>query len=349
MHPDLPRRRALLLINDRSSRADTDLGPAIDRLEAGGVDVDCLHPETIEEARMAIMAGVDRDVCCVLVAGGDGTLNRLVDAVLESGLPLVIVPLGTANVLARTLGLPIDPVQACLAAAEGWIRRIDVGRVNGQPFLSVASLGLSERVARESTPARKQQFGPFSYVISTILALRSARSLAFELQLPAETLKVRAIQLDVANSHHLGSRRIEADAEPDDGLLTLSALRAGSPWAIVLELWRFWSRRVRRTGESLIRRAPDVTVRTREPVSIDADGEPVGSTPARFEIAPRALSVLVPGRPRAIMGGAGCSAGGAAGRASVAGSDPGRAAGRSAHGSTTESSAGDLERVDRDA
>jgi len=247
---------------------------------------------------MAVTARASGDISCILIAGGDGTLNRLADVVLESGLPLVIVPLGTANVLARTLGLPTDPVQACLVAAEGRIRRIDVGRVNGHPFLSVASLGLSERVARESTPARKQRFGPFSYVISTILAVRSARTLAFELQLPEETLKVRALQLDVANSHHLGSRRIEADAEPDDGLLTLSALRAGSRWAIVLELWRFWRGHVHRTGESLIRRACDVTVRTRAPVAIDADGESVGSTPARFEIIPRALDVLVPGQPR---------------------------------------------------
>lgn len=300
MSPKPQRRRALLLVNDRSSRADTDLGPAIKQLEACGLAVDCLHPKTVEEARMAIAAAPHRGASCILIAGGDGTLNCLVDAVLDSGLPLVIVPLGTANVLAHTLSLPLDPVEACLVAAEDRIRFIDVGRVNGHPFLSVASLGLSARVARESTPERKRQLGPFSYVLSTISVAYSARPIELELELPERKLSMSAIQLDVANSHHLGSRTIEADAEPDDGLLTITALRARSRWGMVLELWRFWSRNVRRRGASQIYRAPRATVRTPHPVAIDTDGEPAGWTPAYFEISPRALGILVPVPPQTL-------------------------------------------------
>ncbi|HKK50232.1 MAG TPA: YegS/Rv2252/BmrU family lipid kinase [Myxococcota bacterium] len=289
-----PGHRLLLVVNEHSARADADLKRGIEALRGCGLEVETEHPATIEASRATLSTARDRGASCILVAGGDGTLNQLVDALLETRLPIGLVPLGTANVLARTLGLPLDPEQACRVAATGRIRWIDVGRVNGHPFLTVASLGLSSRVARDSTPERKRQLGPFSYVLAAASAAFSADPIEVDLELPERSLHLRAIQIDVANSHHLGHHGIEADAEPDDGLLTVTALRARSRWALVLELWRFWRRRVRQSGESLIHRATRVEVRSKRPLAIDADGEPAGSTPAVFEIHPRTLPVVVP-------------------------------------------------------
>lgn len=297
----------LLLVNQRSARADSDVERGIETLEARGIAVETMRSTSIAESRAAIGAAHLAGASCILIAGGDGTLNQLVDAVLETGLPVAIVPLGTANVLARTLDLPRDPEQACLVAAEGVERRIDVGRVNGRAFLSVASLGLSSRVARESTPKRKRRLGPLTYVFAAASAAFAARPFDVEVELADRCMQLRVIQLDIANGHHLGDQRIEADSEPDDGMLTITALRAQSRWRLLVEIWRLWRGGAMRKGESLIFRAPRVVVRTRRPVSIDTDGEPGGSTPAVFEVVPRQLAVLVPkdgdSRPRASNGG----------------------------------------------
>ena len=97
-----------------------------------------------------------------LVGGGDGSVNAALAGVMKASLPLGILPLGTANDLARTLGLPSDPVAAAGVILAGHTRRIDVGRVNEHLCLNVASLGLSVAITRGLTADLNQRLGRFS-------------------------------------------------------------------------------------------------------------------------------------------------------------------------------------------
>src|SRR5262245_47743420 len=127
------RRRALLLINRRSRKGAAPIDAALAVLELAGIALDRERPGDREHTDRLIRHRRDR-VDLVIVAGGDGTLNAAASALLETGLPLGILPLGTGNDLARTLGLPLEPTLAAQVIATGAPRRIDVGLANGQPF-----------------------------------------------------------------------------------------------------------------------------------------------------------------------------------------------------------------------
>ena len=104
----------------------------------------------------------------MIVAGGDGTLNAALQGLVEAGLPLGIIPLGTANNLARTLGIPSDPAGACEVIAAGHRRRIDLGWVNGRYFCTTASVGLSVQITEELSPEAKRRWGPAAYALAAV-------------------------------------------------------------------------------------------------------------------------------------------------------------------------------------
>src|SRR5690606_242827 len=106
------------------------------------------RPDAMGEAIRRHRAEVD----CVIVAGGDGSVNTALGALMETGLPLGVVPLGTASDFARTLGIPPDVGGACDVIAGGLAHRVDVGCVNGQYFLNASSLGLSVWIAENLHP-----------------------------------------------------------------------------------------------------------------------------------------------------------------------------------------------------
>jgi diacylglycerol kinase family enzyme len=143
-------RRALLLVNQHARSGTASLDDALSVLRRGGIEVteeDCGSKRPIADT---IRAQADR-YDCVIVGGGDGTLNTAAPALLETGLPLGILPLGTGNDLARTLGIDPDPVAAAGLIVAGNTRTIDLGEVNGHPFFNVASIGFSAELARELT------------------------------------------------------------------------------------------------------------------------------------------------------------------------------------------------------
>ncbi|WP_265094641.1 diacylglycerol kinase family protein, partial [Enterobacter hormaechei] len=102
-------------------------------------------------------------VDAIVVGGGDGSINAVLEGALAARLPLGILPLGTANDLARTLGIPPDPVAAAGIIQAGYLRQIDLGRVNGHLFANVASLGLSVELTRRLTGALKRRWGRLGY------------------------------------------------------------------------------------------------------------------------------------------------------------------------------------------
>ena len=154
----MARKRALLIVNDKSRSGAENLAAAIDRLEAHGIEP--VHHECgSREALSPLIVKHGPEVDLVAVGGGDGTLNAAALGVIEAGLPLGVLPMGTANDLARTLGIAPDLDAAAKVIAIGHTRAIDLGLVNGQPFFNVASVGLSAELAQRLTSDIKRRFG----------------------------------------------------------------------------------------------------------------------------------------------------------------------------------------------
>lgn len=290
----MSRKRALLMINAHSRNGGGDLGAVRAGLRRRGV-------ETVEERFAdcgAIAAVVERhlkDVQLVIVGGGDGTLNAAADAVAACGLPLGVLPLGTANDLARTLGLPLDLDAACAVIAEGRTRAIDLGVVNGKRYFNVASLGLGVQVARRLTGDVKRRWGVLGYAVAARDAWRAARSFRVHVACDGQAATLRSLHLAVANGRHYGGGMTAApDAAIDDGQLDLWSLRPMSPWRLVSLLPALRRGDHGADPEVDAMRGRTILVETERPMPINTDGELTTRTPARFEVAPGALTIFAP-------------------------------------------------------
>ena len=235
----------------------------------------------------------------VVVGGGDGTFISMIPAILRSKLPAGLVPLGTFNDLARTLELPADIDEAVGIIVDGHERKLDVGRVNGDRyFINEASIGISTRIARLQTTEVKRRFGFLAIIATTIAALRSSRPLHADVQHDGQTVRLRTLQLTIANSHHFGGFITNNDAAIDDGFLDLYSLNLRH-WHHVFPLIPNIVRgKVAQSKAVSTIRAKRFEVSTpHRSHHIFTDGEPACMTPATFEVLEGALRLFVP-RPK---------------------------------------------------
>lgn len=249
---------------------------------------------TLAQAGADCSATADAAVDAVIAAGGDGTVIGAIPLALERGVPIGIVPLGTFNDLARTLGVPLNIPQACEVIVRGRTRAIDVGCVNGRHFVNEASIGVSTRIARRQTPEIKQRLGALAVISTTLQTLREVRPFFAEISYDDQLEQCRTVQITIANNARFGGIIENADAAIDDGWLDLYSVEPRN-WFGAFGLVRKIIMRDPTSGEGLrTRRSARFSIVTHHPHHISADGEPAGVTPATFEVRPKALRVLVP-------------------------------------------------------
>ena len=291
--PTCPRR-ALLLLNRKARNGSAAIDPALAVLDGGGVaveEVGCEDAASLVDAIRSRKSVID----CVIVGGGDGTLNCTAAAIIETGLPLGILPLGTANDLARTLGIATDPVGAAQVIVAGHERRIDVGVVNDHLFFNVASLGFSAELARELTTDAKRRFGTFGYALAGLRLLARTRPFTAFIEHDHATEKVRTVQIAVGNGRHYGGgMTVDESAQPDDGRLHVYSLEVDHWWRLLA--MAPWLRRGTHGSWHDVRTfsTSQVTIRTRRARSVNTDGELTTATPAVFRIRPKAVRVYAP-------------------------------------------------------
>lgn len=231
----------------------------------------------------------------VVIGGGDGTLNAAAAGLAELKLPFGILPLGTANDLARTLGIPPDLESALDIIAGGRIRSIDIGIVNDVMYFNVASVGLSAELAEKLTAETKRRFGRLGYAIAAFRVLAGARPFRADIISDGERVRSLTLQIAVGNGRYYGGGNvIEKDADIDDESLRLYSLEFVKAWRMVMMLHSFRSGEHGALDEVRTLRANRFEVRTRRTRPVNADGELVTQTPAVFTVSPKAVDVFVP-------------------------------------------------------
>ena len=224
----MSRGRLLLVVNLHASRARASLGNAVACLAAHGFDLD-IRQTSDRDSLARLVKDCSDAVDAIVVAGGDGTVNGAIPALIAAGKPVGILPLGTANDLALTLGIPADPLAAADVIAAGATRRIDVGKVNDAHFLNVASIGLSVKIAEKQDEELKKQWGIFSYVVAAVGTLTEAERFEAVITCEGRSEKVRAYQVAVGNGiHYGGGLTVSPEARIDDGLLDVYAIETAS-------------------------------------------------------------------------------------------------------------------------
>jgi diacylglycerol kinase family enzyme len=210
----------VLLVNEASG-SGTD-GDAIEAaLRAEGAEVRRLP---IDRAGDAASLGPER----LVVASGDGGIAPAADVAGAIGVPLAVVPSGTANDFARRMGLPSDPSEACRLAVRGTrLPRLDLARLGERPFVNAASAGLAPAATRRAGPL-KRVLGPIAYMVGAIWSAATERPLRCAVRCDGrEVFAGHAWQLMVACSGAFGAGSRVVEADPADGLLDVVAMAAG--------------------------------------------------------------------------------------------------------------------------
>ncbi len=290
----MARKRILVIVNMQASRASIAVGPAVGALADEGFDVDLRQSESREDANR-IIREASEGAAVVAIGGGDGSISSALPAVLESGLPLGILPFGTANDLALTLGIPDEPVDAARTIANGVPRSIDIARANDVPFVNVASVGISVKVAQRQDGERKRQWRALSYVLTTLEVLGEADRFRATITCGDRTEEVEAFQIAVGNGVHYGGGMIVSEtAKIDDGLLDLYAIETLSITDLVMLAPAIRSGTLGRYQDVAIFRGESALIETERPMPVNTDGEVTTETPVRFTVDRQALPVLVP-------------------------------------------------------
>lgn len=291
--------RALLLANPHASRVAQQLPQAIQLLQSAELELVVQTPEDPGQLPRLIHEHRGR-VDCVIVAGGDGTLNGVADALVETQLPLGILPLGTANDLARTLGLPMQIEAASEVITTGHLRRIDLGQVNGKHFFNAASLGLSVQICRQLDKGAKQRWGVLAYPVTTAKSLWQMRPLRVVISDGQNSWHARTVQLTIGNGRFFGGgMTVDEEAEIDDQQLNLYSIEI-EHWSEMPMMFRsLWRGRLEHLSKVRTLEGQYFEIKTRRPYWINTDGELTVQTPAIFRTIPLAVAVFAPPRSSA--------------------------------------------------
>ncbi|RYG60695.1 MAG: lipid kinase [Alphaproteobacteria bacterium] len=291
----MPRRRALVILNGNARQGAAMADKVEEALTARGIGFLPVRLKKGVDASALIDLHA-KDVDRVIVGGGDGTLNAAARGLMASGLPLGILPLGTANDLARTLGIPNDLEAAIDVIAAGKTRAIDVGEVNGSPFFNVASVGFSAELAKNLTKEAKRKWGVAGYAMTAAKVLWKSKPFSATLAYGTKEEHVHTLQVAIGNGHYYGGgMKVAADARPDDGKLDIYSLEV-MHWLelpAMLPMLRSGTHAAWPTVRGL--RVDAFELRTRKPMPVNADGEIVTMTPAKFRVREAAIKVFVGG------------------------------------------------------
>ncbi|OAB58814.1 hypothetical protein AY599_20095 [Leptolyngbya valderiana BDU 20041] len=236
-----------------------------------------------------------KDVDRIVLCGGDGTVHWALDALMELDRPVGLIPSGTANDLARSLGIPEDPAQAVETINAGLHRSVDVARVGTTSFINAIGLGLGPKTTREMRSEEKSRWGVVSYLLGLFRALRSPPHFSARIRSEDRDLSGRFMQITVANGiHYGGGMTISDQARLDDGLLDVLLVEARSRWRLLANALRF---RIGTVENSRILdhwQCRSVRIETDQRIEVTADGEFVASTPIECRVLQAALRVIAP-------------------------------------------------------
>jgi len=244
--------------------------------------------------RERLKEGFDR----VVAAGGDGTVSTVAHALAGGAIPLGILPVGTGNLVARELGIPLAVDAAvALIAGRSVARRIDAMRIGGRTYLLNAGVGINAEVIDQTSRLGKSLFGRSAYVGTAVWKVLQAKQQPLEVTIDGETRTYHATDVAISNCGILAKALNPngPDVRADDGQIDVCILCMKTPLDYPWYYFLKWiaPKRVNKIMVELVARR-QVVVKSAAPIAVQADGDIIGVTPVEVDVLPSALTVLVP-------------------------------------------------------
>jgi diacylglycerol kinase (ATP) len=298
----LATRRGALIVNTRSRSGERTFFEALDRLQELGVPLGATYairdpvrlPETVRE-----VLDEGSGYRFLILGGGDGSVSSVVDFLAHHEVILGLLPLGTANDFARTLGIPSDIEEACQTIASGKVVDVDLGLAGDNYYVNVASVGLSVGVTQALSPWMKKRAGALAYPAAAIRAFLSHEPFSARLTFPdgdhEPVEHERLLQVAVGNGRFYGGGMVVApESGIDDRSLDIYAIEMGRHRDLIGVARYLKSGDFIRSESVSHYRTQRVRLETEPELPVNIDGEVVTRTPQDFFMAHNALKVIVP-------------------------------------------------------
>jgi diacylglycerol kinase (ATP) len=262
-------------------------------IEKRRLDAEVFVTERPGHARELAQAACRRGATLCVAWGGDGTVNEIGSAVVDSPASLAIVPTGSGNGLARELGIPLDPASAFQMAFEGHQRLIDAGELDGHLFFNIAGLGLDARVAHRFADGGLERRGFVRYLELAAREVLTFVPSEYAVTADGHERRVRPLVMAIANARQYGNGAIIAPlALLDDGKLDLVVVNHRPAWQVLLHTRRLFSGAMAQVPGVSMTKARSITISADSPLLYHVDGEPfTGSCSITASVRRMALRV----------------------------------------------------------
>lgn len=302
MRPEGTSARVRIIANPYSGAlqvpgAMEDLQAVLARLGDAGLPAElCLSERpghATELAREAVRAGME----IVVAAGGDGTINDVIQALAGHATALGVIPLGTVNVWAREVGIPMDPWLAADVLVRGARRRVDLGRAGARYFLMMAGIGFDAEVARRVEAGHLKRLGlkMLGFVLAAGALALTERPARIQIRREGQRRATSALMIIIGNTRlYGGALTFTPQAVADDNWLDVAIVGGGGLLYRMGVLLRALLRRPVRGPRVRYTRVRSIRVESEPPLTVQVDGEVVGKLPMTFGIEAQALTVVVP-------------------------------------------------------
>jgi YegS/Rv2252/BmrU family lipid kinase len=292
-------RNVRVIINPAAGRGESVLPILNLSMKEAGIKWHVSVTHEAGEATKFAKAAIKERVDALAVYGGDGTLMEAISGLIGSKIPLAILPGGSANIMAKELGIPQDLKEACalMSQAPFTTKTIDIGQFSEHYFILGVSLGFGADLIEGTNRETKNRIGFFAYFLSAAAALRKTRKAVYHLEIDGQKHEIQGLTCIVTNTGNLGFSDISYDKHIDvsDGLLDVIVVREAN-----LSLLKLMAvtllRRERPDNLELVEhwQGKDVSVSSSPRQTIQYDGEVLEDMPLHIKIIPQAIRVLVP-------------------------------------------------------
>lgn len=284
-------KRALFLYNKNSGRARVaERAEAIvEILRSGGYNT---TGEIIDFGRDQLEGHEDLDL--VVVAGGDGSVNHVVNLMKQGGVkaPLGIIPAGTANDFAYALGMQRNPIKAARQIAAGVEDSVDCGYVNGMYFVNIFSFGLFTTTSQRTPDKLKRVLGKFAYIIEGIKELERMHNMSLQINTDCESFEINALMTLVLNGRTAGGFRLARNASITDGCFDCLILENRTFLGSLVAAFRYLLGGNPKAIKAL--KTQNIQILSSENEPTDADGQRGVDFPLNIECLNRELRVIIP-------------------------------------------------------
>ncbi|MEJ7838397.1 MAG: diacylglycerol kinase family protein [Thermomicrobiales bacterium] len=300
-HPGTPEfrlesgDRVLVIANPATRQNARRLIKSLTKAAPDGIDLDIQLTSQPGEARKIADARLSGAKLLVAI-GGDGTVGDCAHALIDSDIPLAVIPGGSTNIIAREQGVPLGARAASrIIFGKNQLRRIDAGMCDDRIFLHMAGAGFDARFFSLASPSLKKRLGWFAYLPAAMKAMQHLPS-RYSIDVDGEIIDVNSPLILIANGpsviHPL--LRIHPDIQDNDGYLDVLIITATRPMELARTIGSLGTMRLARSPFVMHRRARTIQIDSDDAVPVEVDGDVFGETPRTFSILPGAINIIVP-------------------------------------------------------